>query len=36
MRDKYNNKKFNSERESKKPINKETREKIDRTPNNEE
>lgn len=36
MRDKYNNKKFNSERESKKPINKETREKRDRTPNNEE
>ncbi|MEE1155498.1 MAG: 23S rRNA (guanosine(2251)-2'-O)-methyltransferase RlmB [Acutalibacteraceae bacterium] len=36
MRDKYNNRKFNSERESKKPINKETREKIDRTPNNEE
>lgn len=36
MRDKYNNKKFNSEKESKKPINKETREKRDRTPNNEE
>lgn len=36
MRDKYNNRKFNSERESKKPINKETREKRDRTPNNEE
>ncbi|MEF2919784.1 MAG: 23S rRNA (guanosine(2251)-2'-O)-methyltransferase RlmB [Acutalibacteraceae bacterium] len=38
MRDKFNNKKFNSnsERENRKPINKETREKRDRTPNNEE